>query len=164
MVTAHPAVHWHQGWWALFQGYGCAARAYAFACSLDTESCGDGLGLFRRPPNGHTGLGHKVRSYAEANAYQTAIPQEDPPESPYSTSRDIGPLILRSPTNSTAMMTTIAEMLPPALSFNFELGCNPNNVGFLPGLGWRRQRVVVNQDRDHAGRALPPTGNPIAGR
>jgi hypothetical protein len=46
-------------------------------------------------------------------------------------------------------------------NMNYEGGANPNNVTFLTGLGWRRQREIVHQYALNDRRALPPSGLPI---
>ncbi|MFN7141199.1 MAG: hypothetical protein ACK4UN_17865, partial [Limisphaerales bacterium] len=44
---------------------------------------------------------------------------------------------------------------------NYEAGCNPLNMGFLTGVGWKRQRETVNQYANNDRRVLPPSGIPI---
>jgi hypothetical protein len=46
-------------------------------------------------------------------------------------------------------------------NFNFEAGCNPNNVSFLTGTGWKRPREIVHQYAQNDRRVLPPSGIPI---
>jgi hypothetical protein len=44
---------------------------------------------------------------------------------------------------------------------NYELGCNPVNVCYLTGLGWKRQREIVHHYAMTDRRVLPPDGIPI---
>src|SRR5882724_6879285 len=44
---------------------------------------------------------------------------------------------------------------------NFEAGCNPNNVVFVTGMGWKRQREIVHQYAMNDRRVLPPDGIPL---
>jgi hypothetical protein len=44
-------------------------------------------------------------------------------------------------------------------NMDFEGGCNPVNVTYVTGLGWKRQRDVVNQWAVNDRQALPPSGN-----
>ena len=44
---------------------------------------------------------------------------------------------------------------------NYEQGCNPVNVTYLTGLGWKRQREIVHQYAWNDRRVLPPTGIPL---
>jgi hypothetical protein len=164
-----PCSKLHQGWWALFQGYGCAARDYAFfqisgrfqqlvdagqGPVIDSQYLGYCQTALRN-------WGHTVRSYSEQNSYQTCI----------APNYQWRPLFYFP--GYWAFEVAVADLLDTTAddhgrnaaailgSFNFELGCNPNNVGFLPGLGWRRHRMAVSQYRDNAGRVFPPTGNPV---
>jgi len=43
-------------------------------------------------------------------------------------------------------------------NMNYEGGCNPVNVGYVTGLGWKRQREIVNQYSWNDRRVLPPSG------
>jgi hypothetical protein len=46
-------------------------------------------------------------------------------------------------------------------NLNYEAGCNPVNLTYLTGLGWKRQRDIVDQYAENDRRALPPTGIPL---
>ena len=46
-------------------------------------------------------------------------------------------------------------------NFNYEAGCNPVNISFVSGLGWKRPREMVNQYAQNDRRVLPPTGLPF---
>jgi hypothetical protein len=46
-------------------------------------------------------------------------------------------------------------------NMNYEAGCNPVNVSFITGLGWRRQLDVVDQYSANDRRMLPKIGVPI---
>jgi glycosyl hydrolase family 9 len=45
-------------------------------------------------------------------------------------------------------------------NLNYEAGCNPVNVCFVSGLGWKRQREYVDQFYNFGFRTLPPSGIP----
>jgi len=45
-------------------------------------------------------------------------------------------------------------------NMNYELGCNPVNVSFVEGLGWKRQRIIVDQYGRFDKRVMPPSGVP----
>jgi hypothetical protein len=47
------------------------------------------------------------------------------------------------------------------MNLNHELGCNPNNVSFVTGLGHRRPREIVHQYAQNDRRVLPPSGIPL---
>ncbi|HWQ93141.1 MAG TPA: hypothetical protein VN673_15815, partial [Clostridia bacterium] len=46
-------------------------------------------------------------------------------------------------------------------NMNYEGGCNPVNVSYLTGIGWKRQRDVVSQWAVNDHRVLPPSGQPV---
>jgi len=46
-------------------------------------------------------------------------------------------------------------------NLNYEAGCNPVNVTYLTGLGWKRQREIVDQYAENDRRVLPPSGIPL---
>ncbi|HWQ92823.1 MAG TPA: hypothetical protein VN673_14195, partial [Clostridia bacterium] len=46
-------------------------------------------------------------------------------------------------------------------NMNYEGGCNPVNVTYVTGLGWKRQREVVSQWAFNDSRVLPPSGTPV---
>jgi hypothetical protein len=47
-------------------------------------------------------------------------------------------------------------------NLNYEAGCNPLNAVYVTGLGWKRQREVVDQYSNNDRHALPKTGVPIS--
>ncbi|HZI31876.1 MAG TPA: hypothetical protein VFF11_06020, partial [Candidatus Binatia bacterium] len=46
-------------------------------------------------------------------------------------------------------------------NMNYEGGCNPVNVSYVEGLGWKRQRDIVSQYAENDRRVLPPSGIPV---
>lgn len=46
-------------------------------------------------------------------------------------------------------------------NLNYEAGCNPVNVAYITGLGWKRQRDIVDQYAENSRRVLPPSGIPL---
>src|SRR4029079_19173037 len=51
------------------------------------------------------------------------------------------------------------EFLDALISnLNYEGGCNPVNVSYVTGLGWKRQREIVHQYAQNDRRILPPGG------
>src|ERR1051326_2380247 len=45
-------------------------------------------------------------------------------------------------------------------NMNYEGGCNPVNVTYITGMGWKRQRDIVSQWHSVTPRSLPPSGIP----
>ena len=61
------------------------------------------------------------------------------------------------------LFTSNADYLDAVLrNLNFEGGCNPVNVAYVTGLGWRRQRNVVDQYSLNDRRVLPKDGIPVS--
>jgi hypothetical protein len=46
-------------------------------------------------------------------------------------------------------------------NLNYEGGCNPVNVSYVTGLGWKRPRDIVHHYAMNDRRQLPPSGLPI---
>src|SRR5690349_21875827 len=46
-------------------------------------------------------------------------------------------------------------------NMNYEGGCNPLNLSYVTGLGWKRQRDIVSQWALNDTRVLPPSGIPV---
>jgi len=46
-------------------------------------------------------------------------------------------------------------------NLNYEQGCNPVNVTYQAGMGWKRQNEMVDQYAQNCERQLPPTGLPV---
>src|SRR4029077_12970695 len=47
------------------------------------------------------------------------------------------------------------------LNMNYEGGCNPVNVAYITGMGWKRQREIVDQYAQNDRRVMPPSGLPL---
>jgi hypothetical protein len=47
-------------------------------------------------------------------------------------------------------------------NLNYEAGCNPINMPYITGLGWKRQREIVDQYSANDRRSLPKTGIPVS--
>jgi hypothetical protein len=160
-----PCMSWYYAWWGMYEGYGCAIRDYAFAVRSGRRTGGLDPDYLSKCEAAVTTFGHIVRSWSENNAYRTDLPTSNfagygwNPQFyfPGKWTFDIAVADRIDMASDDHTRNTAAVLS----SLNFESGCNPNNIGFLPGLGWHRQRVVVNQYWYNAGRVLPPTGNPI---
>jgi hypothetical protein len=48
------------------------------------------------------------------------------------------------------------------MNVNYEIGCNPINTSYLTGLGWKRQREVVDQYSENDRHTLPKDGVPVS--
>jgi hypothetical protein len=162
---ADPATH-RWGWWRLYDAYGCAIRSYAFAVTagkarpeqlnrLLLEECqaeiaADGEEQLNRARHSAYGTSFPEETkhaasagwyFSDDAAFDLAVAcQLDYPEK-----NDLRPAL------RTALLSNL----------NYEEGCNPVNITYLAGLGWKRQREMVDQYEQNSRHLLPPTGLPF---
>jgi hypothetical protein len=147
------------GWWRMFEGYGCAIRSYAFAVRsgrLAQSQVNAGF-LAKCEAQIRAAAADQVR-FALENAYGSSFPD---PNKPY---RSAGWYFSVDQTFDIAVGYQLdhrQDQLDAIISnMNYEGGCNPLNLGYLTGIGWRRQRETVNQYAENDRRILPPSGIP----
>lgn len=174
LATGDPAIHaqlramfdpadpktLHWGWERLYESYGCAIRSYAFAARTGriAEDKLDRAYLDKCREQIRLGADDQEK-YARSNAYGTSFPIET------KRFRAAGWYFPLAP----AFDIAVADVLDPRPerlaailgNVNYEAGTNPNNVTFLTGLGWKRQRETVNQYALNDRRVLPPSGLPL---
>jgi hypothetical protein len=154
------------GWWRLYDSYGCAIRSYAFAAkagkikrdqqnellleACEAEIAADGADQLRR---------------AQSSAYGTSFPEETKrAESAgwYFSGDAAFDLAVACQLDYPELNDPRPQMMAAMISnLNYEEGCNPVNVTYLTGLGWKRQREIVDQYAQNSRRVLPPTGIPL---
>ena len=157
-----PCRAWKWSWWKMYEGYGCAARDYAFAVRSSRRTNGLDAAYLSKCQTAITAWGDTVRQWSSYNAYRTTVITSGiagfgwHPEFyfPGYWSFDIA-VADQIEGHPSANRAALIENL------NYEAGRNPNNVSFVPGLGWKRQRAVVNQYAWNDDRVLPPSGNPV---
>ncbi|MDB6037562.1 MAG: glycosyl hydrolase family 9 [Verrucomicrobiales bacterium] len=144
-------------WWRMFEGYGCAIRSYAFA--VRTGRLGpsdlDPIYLAKCENEIKNTADDQLRFSAE-NAYGASFAD------PNKDNRTAGWQFA----SERAFDLTVAYQLTPrsdylaaiVANWNYEAGCNPVNVAYISGLGWKRQRDIVNQYSQNDRRVLPPSG------
>lgn len=154
-------------WWRMYEGYGCAIRSYAFAAQtgrvpLDRVN----ESFLAKCQSEIRAAGQDQQRFASECAYGSSFPD------PNKRFRNAGwyfsmdqafdlavaaQLDLKSsPADSTARL--LEAMVS---NLNFEGGCNPVNVTYLTGLGWKRQREIVHHYAQNDHRVLPPSGIPL---
>ncbi len=147
-------------WWRMFEGYGCAARAYAFAARSGRLPAAQlDPAYLAKCENEIVAAADDVARFAQDNAYGTSFPD---PNKPY---RTAGWYF----SSERAFDLAAAYQVKPQQKYldaiisnmNYEGGCNPVNVGYITGLGWKRGRDVVHQYAQNDHRALPPSGLPL---
>lgn len=147
-------------WWRLFEGYGCAIRSYAFAARSGRLQASQLNATFLAKCEAEIiAAGDDQVRYSQNNAFGNSFPD---PNKPYRSAGwfmsveqtfDIATAYQLS-AKQTYLDTIIANM-------NYEAGLNPLNMGFLTGIGWKRQRETVNQYAENDRRELPPSGIPL---
>lgn len=155
--SSRDTIKW--GWLRLFESYGCAIRSYVFAEKSGRTAKEKLDAAHLKKCEEQTLLGGQDQiKYARANAYGTSFPIESKRFRnagwyfPLSSAFDI----------AVAMQLDNATGLPEIVSnLDYEAGANPNNVTFLTGLGWKRQRETVHQYAQNDRRVLPPSGIPL---
>jgi hypothetical protein len=151
---------WRFGWWHLPEFYGAAVRCYAFAARSGRLTASQlNPDYLARCETEILQAGDDNLLWAQQNAYGTSFPEE--------TKRFFTAGFYFS--SDQAFDLAVAYQVEPKPAYleamlsnmNYEGGCNPINVSFIPGLGWKRQHEVVSQYAQNDRRMLPPSGVPI---
>jgi len=152
---------WRWGWQPMYVCYGNTVRDYAFAVKsgrlradqLDTN-------YFNACVSAVITGGDTSLAWSQANAYGTSLPD--------ATKR------VRSAgwyfSTEQAFDLVVAQQFNPNAGYvdailgnlNFEGGCNPVNMTYVTGLGWKRQRLIVDQYSANDRRVLPKDGVPVS--
>src|SRR5581483_10707213 len=174
LATGDPAAHqdllswfnpndpntYRWGWVHMFQCYGNANRSYAFAVKSGRMQASQLNAAFLAKCQAEvTAAANDALLWSQQSAYGTSFPQ--------ATKAVNGAGWYFS--DDQAFDIAVAYQLTPRADYldaiianmNYEGGCNPVNVTYLTGLGWKRQRIIVSQYADNDGRTMPPTGMPI---
>lgn len=147
-------------WWPMFEGWGNATRTYAFAAlngRLEPKQMNSEFRTRCETIIHATAMNH-VR-FARETAYGTSFPD------PNKANKNAGWYFSAERAFDMAVAFELREdeqLLDAIVSnLNYEAGCNPVNVAYITGLGWRRQREIVHQFAQNDQRVLPPSGLPI---
>jgi hypothetical protein len=154
------------GWWRLYDSYGCAIRSYAFAVKA---------GKARREQLNRMLLeeceaeiaadGEDQLNRARQSAYGTSFPEETKRAGSagwYFSSDAAFDLAVACQLDYPVLNDPRPAMRAALISnLNYEQGCNPVNITYLAGLGWKRQREMVNQYAQNSRHVLPPSGLPF---
>jgi hypothetical protein len=154
-------------WWRMYEGYGCAIRSYAFAAKTGRLKPGQlDSNYLARCQSEILAAGRDQARFARECAYGSSFPD------PSKRFRNAGWYF----SMDQAFDLAVASQLEPPSggpdprpafleaiisNLNYEGGCNPVNVSYLTGLGWKRPREIVNQFAQNDRRTLPPSGIPI---
>lgn len=148
------------GWWRMSESYGNAIRSYAFAARTGRLTAGqlDPTYLAKCESQILAAADDAV-TWSDENAYGSSFPAATKRmntagwyfSSDYASDAAIGYLI---DPKQKYLDIIVANM-------NYEGGCNPVNVSYVTGLGWKRQREIVHQYAQNDRRVLPPIGIPL---
>ncbi len=148
------------GWWRLWESYGRAIRSYAFAARSGRLQASQLDPAYLAKCEQQVLLGAQdTMNNARQSAYGTSFPLET------KNVRAAGWYF----SSERAFDITVGyqldarpEFLDAILSnLNYEGGCNPVNVTYVTGLGWKRQREIVHQYAQNDRRVMPPAGIPL---
>jgi hypothetical protein len=153
-------------WVRAWEGYGCALRSYAFAARSGRVGPGKLDPRFlRKCEDELIAAADDQTRFAAQTAYATSFPD------PTKRFRQAGWYFSmdRAFDIAVAMQLDFPSAKDPRDRYldaiwgnlNFEAGCNPVNMTFVTGIGWRRQRETVHQFAQNDRRVLPPTGIPL---
>ena len=157
--TDPATAHW--GWQRMFACYGNAIRDYAAAVMSGRLQAGQlNADYLAKCINVITNCGNDTLRWSQDNAYGSSFPE------PTKNARGAGWYF--SP--SQAFDLVVAQQFNPNPAYvdailrnlNFEGGCNPVNMAYITGLGWKRQREIVDQYSENDRRTLPKDGVPIS--
>jgi hypothetical protein len=153
------------GWWRLYESYGRAVRSYACAVS-SAKAKRERLNqpfLTRCEAELIAGAQDQLR-WAQQSAYGTSFPTETKRFRGggwYFSMDQAFDLAAACALDPTGPKDSDRKYLDAILSnLNYMAGCNPVNVCYLAGLGWKRPREIVHHYAMNDRRILPPSGLP----
>ena len=154
------------GWLRLCGSYGCAIRSYALAAkSGRVKSDQLDVAFLKRCENELTSAAEDHWRRAEESAYGTSFPTETKRVRAagwYFSSEAAFDLAAASQLDYPRANDPRAKFREAILSnLNYELGCNPLNISYTTGLGWKWQHEIVHQYAVNDRRSLPPSGIPL---
>lgn len=163
--TAPNTFKWN--WWRMYQSYGNAIRSYAFAARSGRLQPGQlDPDYLNKCETEIVAAARDQLNRSQQNAYGTSFPTETKQV------RGGGWYFSMDQAFDLAVAAALDDYPPlndPRPKFlkailenmNYEGGCNPANVCYVEGLGWKRQRDIVNQYAENDRRTLPPSGIPV---
>ena len=156
--TSTSTFRW--SWWRMSEGWGNAVRSYAFAARSGRLLPGQlDQAYLAKCLTTITNAGNDALLWSQQNAYGSSFPME--------TKRVRGAGWYFS--TAQAFDIVVALQLAPRPEYldalvrnmNYEGGCNPVNVAYVTGLGWKRQREMVDQFSQSDRRVMPKSGIPL---
>jgi len=148
------------GWWSMYGAYGCAFRDYAFAARSGRLAANQLNASYLAACEGEVRFAAtNAMNFSAKMAYGSSFSDQN--KGP----RNAGWYFSGEQTFDLVVAYQL-EAKPDYLdiilkNYNYELGCNPLNQSFVTGLGWKRQREIVDQYAQNDYRTLPPSGIPL---
>ncbi len=148
------------GWHHLTECYGHTIRSYAFGASSGRVTVGALDATFLSKCNAEiVAAGDDAVNWSQMNAYGTSFPDAT------KRVRAAGWYFSTDQAFDLAVAQTLSPKpgyIPALLAnMNYEGGCNPVNVAYITGMGWKRQRDIVSQWHSVEPNRLPPAGIPV---
>lgn len=149
------------GWWRMYACYGNAIRDYAMAVNSGRLQASQiDSNYLAKCVTTITNCGNDNLLWSQESAYGSSLPENT------KHGRSAGWYF--SPVQ--AFDLVVAQQFNPNPAYldailqnlNYEAGCNPINQTFITGLGWKRQREVVDQYSENDRHTLPKDGVPIS--
>jgi hypothetical protein len=149
------------GWWKMYACYGNAIRDYASGARSGRLSSGQlDSAYLAKCINAITNCGNDNLLWSQQNAYGSSFPEDTKHAMSagwyYSAVQAFDIVVAQQFNPNPAYVDAILRNL------NVEAGCNAMNQPFLTGLGWKRQREVVDQYSENDRHTLPKDGIPIS--
>ncbi|PWU21999.1 MAG: glycoside hydrolase family 9 [Verrucomicrobia bacterium] len=149
------------GWERMFACYGNVARDYAFAASSGRLSAGQlDPTYLARCITVITNCGDDHLSWSQQDAYGISFP---PISKAYRSGGWFFSAVQAFDLVVAWQFNPRPEYLDAILrNLNYEGGCNPVNVSYVTGLGWKWERNIVDQYSVNSRRVLPKDGMPVS--
>jgi len=154
------------GWWRMYACWGNAMRDYAFAARsgrMKREQLN--APLLADCENEIIATADDQLRRSQQSAYGTSFPNETKVTRTagwYFSGDAAFELAVACQLDFPKMNDPRSKYVDAILgNLNYEAGCNPVNVTYLTGLGWKRQRDIVDQYAENDRRVLPPSGIPL---
>jgi hypothetical protein len=149
------------GQWRMYACYGNVARDYAFAVSSGRLAAGQlDQSYLAKCINVITNCGDDNLTWSRDNAYGSSFPDLSKAYRSggwYCSLEQAFDMVVAYQFNPNP------DYLDAILrNLNYEGGCNPVNMAYVTGLGWKRQRNIVDQYSLNDRRMLPKDGVPIS--
>ena len=154
------------GWWRLYEGYGRAIRSYALAIKSGKAKPEQLDQSFLRACEAEiVAAADDQLRWSQQSAYGTSFPTETKRfrgAGWYFSLDQAFDLAVACALDHPVMNDPRPKYTEAILAnLNYEGGCNPVNVCYLTGLGWKRQREIVHNYAQNDRRILPPSGIPL---